>query len=171
MLHPVATREARSSAGRRRGEQLSAVLLEQLRVRRVVGNLSLPAVAHEMSWSHERYRRFESGRLDGVSMADLAAAGAVLGLDMSAAFHPRGDGIRDAGQQALAKRFRAVLGEAWRVAAEVLLPGVGDRRAWDLVLRLAPQRVGVELETRVRDVQWLVRRMLCGRVDPFLGRE
>jgi hypothetical protein len=43
--------------------------------------------------------------------------------------------------------------------AEVLLPNAGDRRSWDFLLRLEAQRVGVELETRVRDVQWLVRRM------------
>jgi hypothetical protein len=45
------------------------------------------------------------------------------------------------------------------VATEVLLPNVGDRRSWDMLLRLAGQLVGVELETRVRDVQLLVRRM------------
>jgi hypothetical protein len=41
----------------------------------------------------------------------------------------------------------------------VLLPGVGDRRAWDLLLRIGAQVVGVELETRIRDIQWLVRRI------------
>jgi hypothetical protein len=90
---------------------------------------------------------------------DLACAGAAFGLDLSAGFHPAGDGLRDAGQQALGKRFRAVLNPVVRVTAEVPLPGPGDRRSWDLFLRVAEQRVGVELETRVRDVQWLVRRM------------
>jgi hypothetical protein len=41
----------------------------------------------------------------------------------------------------------------------VLLPGVGDRRSWDLLLRIGNEVVGVELETRIRDIQWLVRRM------------
>ena len=123
-----------------------------------MSNLSLREVAKELGWSHERYRRLEGG-VASTSVGDLASAGAVLGLVMSAAFHPEGDGIRDAGQQALGKRFRAVLNASVRVAAEVLLPNVGDRRAWDLLLRIDGQRVGVELETRVRDVQWLVRRM------------
>lgn len=90
---------------------------------------------------------------------DLAQAGAILGLALSAGFRPTGDSLRDAGQQVLAKRFRALLASAWRVTAEVLFPHPGDRRSWDLFLRLEAQRVGVELETRVRDVQWLVRRM------------
>jgi hypothetical protein len=36
---------------------------------------------------------------------------------------------------------------------------MGDRLSWDLVIRLADQLVGVEVETRIRDVQHLVRRM------------
>jgi transcriptional regulator with XRE-family HTH domain len=159
MLLDVATRETRAAAGRRRGKQLATGLLEQLRQARIVANLSLRSVAREMGWSHERYARFESGRLARVALADLTAVGAVLGLDLSAAFHPAGEAIRDAGQQALAVRFRALLSPLWRVTAEVLLPNPGDRRSWDLLLRLAAQLVGVELETRVRDVQWLTRRM------------
>ena len=104
-----------------------------------------------------RYLRFEGG--SDPSVPELAEAGSVLGLQISAAFHPVGEAIRDTGQQALAGRFRQILAPAWRVTAEVLLPNAGDRRSWDLLLRLAGQLVGVELETRVRDVQWLTRRI------------
>lgn len=159
MLPRMATRVTRAAAGRRRGKQLATGLLDQLRQARMVANLSLRSVAHELGWSHERFARFEGGRLARVSLDDLAAAGAVLGFDLRAAFHPSGEAIRDAGQQALVARFRAILSPLWRVTAEVLLPNPGDRRSWDLLLRLAAQLVGVELETRVRDVQWLTRRM------------
>jgi len=159
MLLAMATRETRAAAGRRRGKQLATGLLAQLRQARIVANLSLRRVARELGWSHERYARFESGRLERVALADLTAVGAVLGFDLAAALHPAGEAIRDAGQQALAARFRAILSPLWRVTAEVLLPNPGDRRSWDLLMRLAAQLVGVELETRVRDVQWLTRRM------------
>jgi hypothetical protein len=53
----------------------------------------------------------------------------------------------------------------FRVGAEVPLPNPGERRAWDLVLRLPRQIIGVEAETRVRDVQWLVRRMHARQRD------
>ncbi|MEP7379479.1 MAG: hypothetical protein ABI725_07970, partial [Chloroflexota bacterium] len=96
---------------------------------------------------------------DEVSVVEIATVASQLGLELRVSLHPVGDAVRDAGQQALAKRFRAMLAPAWRVSAEVLLPNLGDRRSWDVFLRLEAQRVGVELETRVRDVQWLVRRI------------
>jgi transcriptional regulator with XRE-family HTH domain len=137
---------------------VAARLRQELRQARNVSNLSARAVGEQIGWSHSRYLRFESGRASA-SIGDFAAVGAVLGLQLTAAFHPSGDGLRDAGQQALGKRFRAILHPAVPVTAEVLLPNVGDRRSWDFLLRIDAQRVGVELETRVRDVQWLVRRM------------
>jgi hypothetical protein len=142
----------------RRGNELSARLLSEVRQVRTVANLSVRAVAEQLGWSHTRYVRFEAGHV-AATIQDLATVGSVLGLQLSAGFHPAGDGIRDDGQQGLGKRFRAIVHPAVRVTAEVLLPGVGDRRSWDFVLRIEAQRVGVELETRVRDVQWLVRRM------------
>ena len=78
---------------------------------------------------------------------------------MRVSLHPVGDAIRDAGQQGLSKRFRALVAPPRRVTAEVLLPNPGDRRSWDLFMRLGSERTGVELETRVRDVQRLVRKM------------
>lgn len=142
----------------RRGNQISTRLLGDVRQVRTLANLSVRAVAEQLGWSHTRYIRFEGGRA-AATVRELAAVGAVLGLELSAGFHPDGETIRDVGQQALAARFRAVLSPLWRVTAEVLLPNLGDRRSWDLLLRLAAQLVGVELETRVRDVQWLTRRM------------
>ena len=82
-----------------------------------------------------------------------------LGLELSAGLHPAGDPIRDKGHQALITRFRAMVGAAWRIAAEVPFPTPGDPRTWDLILRVAGQIVGVEAETRIRDVQALARRI------------
>jgi hypothetical protein len=55
--------------------------------------------------------------------------------------------------------FRSVLSDAWRVAAEVPLPTLGDRRSWDLLLRMPGQLIGIEAETRLRDIQGFVRRV------------
>jgi len=41
----------------------------------------------------------------------------------------------------------------------VPLPMAGERRAWDLLLRIPLQLVGVEAETKIRDVQAFVRRI------------
>ena len=45
------------------------------------------------------------------------------------------------------------------MVAEVPLPVPGDRRSWDLLLRLDDQLIGVEAETRIRDIQANVRRI------------
>ncbi len=39
------------------------------------------------------------------------------------------------------------------------MPTPGDRRSWDLLLRLPAQLIGVEAETRIRDMQQLVRHV------------
>ena len=115
-------------------------------------------MAHALGWSETAYRRFEQGK-SRTNVADLSAVAAVVGLELSADFFPSGKQIRDRGHQALIKRFRSRLGSAWRVVAEVPLPNPGDPRTWDLVLRIPAQVVGVEAETRIRDVQRLVRHI------------
>ena len=90
-----------------------------------------------------------------------AEMASVLGLELSVGLHEIGDPIRDKGHQALGKRFDSIPSPKWQNMAEVLLPNVGDRRSWDRVLRLLTtpgQVVGVDLETRIRDIQALVRR-------------
>ena len=90
---------------------------------------------------------------------------AVLGYELGANLYPVGEPLRDAGHQALIGRFRGLLSTAWRVVAEARLPAPGDRRAWDLLLRISSQLVGVEAETRLRDIQAFVRRIRGRELD------
>jgi HTH-type transcriptional regulator / antitoxin HipB len=154
----MTTRESRASHGRRRGEQLQRRVLSELREARMVRGVTQTRVARELGMSQPQLWRIENStrRADLVRLSELAA---VLGYELAVTLHPVGDAIRDKGHQALLKRFRAVLGDAWRVATEVPFPNAGDARSWDMLLRSGTQRVGVEAETRVRDVQALVRRM------------
>jgi hypothetical protein len=73
--------------------------------------------------------------------------------------------------EALIARFLAIVSPAYRVVREALLPS-GGQRSWDVLLRLGAVLVGVELVTRVRDVQALVRlirlRERDGGVDHVL---
>lgn len=100
-----------------------------------------------------------------VSVVRLAEVASLLGLELSATLHPSGEPIRDRGHQALVGRFRGELAPTWTVKAEVLLPPPWDRRSWDLILRLAELLVGVEAETRIRDIQALVRRIRARERD------
>jgi hypothetical protein len=108
-----------------------------------------------------------------VPLVRLAEIASLLGLELSATLHPVGDPIRDNGHQVLGARFREAVSSAWTVVAELPLPGPSELRSWDLVLRLARRQVvGVELETRIRDIQALVRKMRArerdGGVDELL---
>lgn len=49
-------------------------------------------------------------------------------------------------------------------------PAFADRRAWDLVLVIDQRRIGVEAETRLRDVQALLRRLALKRRDGNVDR-
>lgn len=157
MAH-MSTRETRAARGRRRGQQLAGRLLDELRVTRTTADLSQEAVADALGWSQPSYWRFENGRRI-TSIIDISAAASVLGLELGAGLHPNGEPIRDKGHQALIGRFRAQLSSAFRVLAEAPLPMPTDPRSWDLLLRMAAQVIGVEAETRIRDVQRLVRHV------------
>lgn len=65
----------------------------------------------------------------------------------------------DRGQQALIGRFRRLPPATCPISAELPFPNLGDPHTWDLVVRLPGQLVGVECETRIRDIQAIARRM------------
>lgn len=169
------TRETRQVRGRRRGAMLVGRTLSELRDRRLFLGASQRRVASELGVSQSQYWRLEANELPNVSVRTISELASVLGLELSVGLHELGDPIRDRGQQALGKRFDATPSPAWRNTAEVLLPNPGDRRSWDRLLRLTgdvSQLVGADLETRIRDVQALVRRTRererDGRVDAIL---
>ena len=156
----MATRETRLERGRRRGRIVVSRLIGELVATRQSLNVSQRALARELRCSQaELWRRERLARIDRIPFVALAEMASLLGYDISAALHALGDPIRDRGHQELLKRFRATLAATIRVAAEAPLPNLGDRRSWDLLLRCATQLIGVEAETRIRDIQLLVRRI------------
>jgi hypothetical protein len=120
--------------------------------------------------------RLEAGAIDDLGLVRLSEIASVLGYEVSVGLHPVGDPVRDKGQLACGRRFNALLSDQWRVTDETLLPGAGEQRAWDKLLRLidATPRclVGVDIESRVWDVQAIVRRTRLrerdGQVDHIL---
>lgn len=146
--------------GYRRGEQTVRHLINELALARRRAGLGQRELALKLGRSQSEISRLERlVEVDRIPFVLISEIASLLGLELGAGLHLAGDPIADKGHQALIKRFRAVLGEAWRVVAEVPLPNPGDRRTWDLVLRLPAQIVGVEAETRIRDVQRLVRHV------------
>jgi transcriptional regulator with XRE-family HTH domain len=155
----MGTRETRRQRGRRRGDQLIRRLVSELRAARMASGVSQRALARELGWSQSEVVRFEQFLYPAASIARLSEAASALGLELSAGLSPRGDGIRDQGQQRAIERFLGEVAHEYRRTREVLLPLPGDRRSWDLLLRLDDLLIGVEVETRIRDIQALVRRI------------
>lgn len=153
---------------------LLARTVNDLRDRRIVLGVSQTFMAEQLGCSQPHLWRIEANAA-GPSLVRLAEMASVLGLELSVGLHEIGDPIRDKGQQALGHRFDSILSPLWRMTNETLLPMPGDLRSWDKLLRLTVephQRIGVDLETRIRDIQALVRRSRLrerdGGVDAIL---
>jgi transcriptional regulator with XRE-family HTH domain len=133
------------------------VLAEISRARRAAG-LSDADTGRACGMSRSMVARIEAGTRRS-SLKELAALGAVVGLDVRMRAYPAGDPIRDAGQQRLLDRLRRHLHSSIAMATEVPLPIDGDARAWDAMLRARTWNRPVEAETVIDDVQALERRL------------
>jgi len=143
---------------------------QEHRLARVAAGLSIREVAAASGASHQQLLRFERGELDRVSITDVGAWCAVVGLDLAIRAYPAGDPIRDRAQLALLERLRKRIHPSLRWRTEVPLPIDRDLRAWDAEISgRQPQhwRARVEAETRISDGQALERRLtLKLRDDP-----
>ena len=95
---------------------------------------------------------------------------ACVGLDLAVRGYPAGRGVRDDAQLALIERIRLVVASSWVWRTEVPIPIAGDPRAWDVVLRGPGGAIGVEAETRLRDIQAVDRRVMLKLRDSGLDR-
>jgi transcriptional regulator with XRE-family HTH domain len=165
----MSTRERPGDRGRRRARSDLNVVAADARRARVGAGLSLRAVAKAIGIDHSRIWRFERGMVGELSLEDIVAIGAAVGLDVRLRAYPAGEAIRDAGQQRLLERLRARLSPGLRWSTEVPLPIEGDLRAWDAVIHGTDSGTGwalaVEAETVLDDLQALERRLALKRRD------
>jgi len=155
----MAGKETRLETGRQRAASAVASILSQLRTARLTSNLSQAAIAAQLGWSQTRYSLFERNVRE-VTVADVSLVASILGLKLTFDVFRIDEGVRDAGSQRLIERFLAMLASVWLQTREAPFPHLGDLRSWDVLIRLGRDyRVGVEAETRLRDIQELVRRI------------
>jgi transcriptional regulator with XRE-family HTH domain len=138
---------------------------EELHEARLRAGLTQQTVAAAVGISHAEVSRIERGLARRVPYETLAVIAAVLGLDIPLRTFPAGEPIRDAAQLGLLGRFRVRLPASVRWRTEVPLRIAGDLRAWDAVIEGRGWRVPVEAETRIRDVQALLRRIALKQRD------
>ena len=155
----MATRESRADRGSRRANRLIIDLGRELREARRAAGLSQADVGRAADLSHPTVSRIERGRARAVSLYDFARLLSIVGLDLSARAYPAGDPLRDVAHERLLEQFLAYIRPPLTWKREVPLPGVGDPRAWDAVIHGQGELTAVEAETRLTDLQSLLRRL------------
>ena len=149
----------------RRIERDVRIAIEEISAGRRSAGLSLRAVATATGVSKSAIDRLESYRGATIDLVAMAAVAAATGYDLRLQVYPAGDPIRDAGQQRLLARFRALIHPdlGWRT--DVTLGIDGDLRAWDAEISGATWRRPIDAETVLDDIQALERRLERKRRD------
>ena len=158
-----AAREARERVGRVIGE---------IRRARIDTGITQEALARRVEVSRARVGRIERHAERHVPAELRVRMARVVGLDLGLRTWPGPDPTLDAPQRRLLQRLALVLGTGWRYRTEVPLPVLGDKRAWDSVWTHERTRlvIYVEAETRLGDVQALLRRLGLKRRDGGAAR-
>jgi hypothetical protein len=115
--------------------------------------------------SHTQLRRIESGTAPHVDLDLLARIASVLGHELSIGVHPIGLPVRDKAHITLLGRFAARLHKSIRWRTEVPIPIPGDRRSADGLAATLGFDAVVEAETRIHDVQAVVRGLRAKQRD------
>jgi transcriptional regulator with XRE-family HTH domain len=136
--------------------------------------LSCAEVGRAVGLSGDQVARICRGESPNVGVIRLAALLATVGLELSARAFPAGPPIRDRAHIALLARLKARIATSlrWRLEVPVVATagplfsaGAPDRRAWDAVIDGDGWSMGVEAETRLGDIQALLRRVSLKRRD------
>lgn len=154
----MSSRDQIMAVARRRALRVTREFGEAILAQRLALGLSRRAVVAGLSISQSKLARWELGQPPYPDLFEAAMVARVVGLDLVLKLFPGGSSLRDAGHVRLVRRFLALLPSfVWR-QLEAPIPAAGDLRAWDVLLQLGSVRVGVAVETRLRDVQELLRR-------------
>jgi transcriptional regulator with XRE-family HTH domain len=154
----MGSRDQLMAVARRRAVRVTREFGEAVLTQRLARGLSRRAVVAGLSISQSKLARWELGQPPYPDLFEAAMVARVVGLDLVLKLFPGGSALRDAGHVRLVRRFLALLPSfVWR-QLEAPIPAAGDLRAWDVLLRLESVLVGVAVETRLRDVQELLRR-------------
>ena len=163
----MASREGTDQRAARVAQERVEQATREIRRARLGAGMSQAAVARRVGVSRPRVSRIERGVEPGVPAELLIRMAAVVGLDLAVKAYAGPDPALDAPQREVIRRLGLRLGPAWRYRTEVVLPLIGDKRAWDSVWshRSTERVVHVEAEARLGDIQALLRRIALKRRD------
>jgi transcriptional regulator with XRE-family HTH domain len=161
----MGTRERPQERARRRIAEQLGIAGREIHLARVGAGLSLRDVAAASDVSRTMVWRIERGRALEIPLSAVSRVAAALGLEASLRLYVAGDPIRDAAHVMLLGRLRARINSDLRWRTEVPLPTVGDLRAWDATIAGLGFVIGVEAETRIRDLQAVSRKVHLKQKD------
>jgi transcriptional regulator with XRE-family HTH domain len=164
ILSAMGTRERPGDGGAITAQRIVAAMAVDLRETRISAGLSQRALARAAGVSQSQVSRLELGMLEQPTVEQLARVSRCLGLRLHMRLFPDGAPLRDEAHVALLHRLRRRLPNL-SLRFEVPLPGAGEQRAWDAGAPVEAGMVAFEAETRLRDVQALVRRIEAKRRD------
>lgn len=141
----------------RRARRAALRMGDELRIARLTAGLSLSTVGRAAGISAAQVSRLERGLVRRIDLVVLARALACVGLDLGLNAFVAGSPLRDRAHLALMARFLGRVAGTWRHRLEAAVAGPDDPRRWDSLLD-GPVSVGVEVETRLYDIQAQVRR-------------
>jgi transcriptional regulator with XRE-family HTH domain len=167
----VPSRESLVGRGNVRGLYLVREFGREIRDARLAAGLSQASVGRAAGLSKAAISRYELGNAPHPDLVQAARVARVVGLDLRVNCYPAAGHLRDQAHVVLIRRFLARLPQ--RVGRRLEAPiAAGDQRAWDVLLTVSDVRIGVSAETRIRDLQALLRRehqkQLDGGVDQLL---
>jgi transcriptional regulator with XRE-family HTH domain len=151
------TRERLVALGTSRGRRQALQFGDELRHARLAAGLSQAGVAAATGLAQQTISRYERAIPPYPDFVQSAVAARVVGLELSVRCYPAPGQLRDAPHIALIQRLLARLDPRIRHRLEAAIRP-GDLRAWDVLLTIGAVRVGVIAETRIRDLQALLRR-------------
>ncbi|MGH2446333.1 MAG: helix-turn-helix domain-containing protein [Candidatus Limnocylindria bacterium] len=146
---------------------------DDLRESRLRSGLTLEQVGAVIGVSESTVLRAERNIGPGPRPEFLARHADAVGLRARILLYPADDPIHDAPQVRLLRDFRASVGADLPMDIErpvIAIPGTGDRRAFDAVIRLPGCDCGVECYTRFHDCQAQLRAALLKQRDAQLPR-
>lgn len=153
----VPTRERLADIGAARGRWLIRQFADELRNARLSAGVSQASVAAAAGVSQRTVSRYETGAGPHPDLIQAARVARVVGLDLRIQCFAAATRLRDAAHVALIRRFLTRVPRAVPRRLEAAV-GPGDQRAWDVLLAVGGTLVGVIAETRIRDLQELLRR-------------
>jgi transcriptional regulator with XRE-family HTH domain len=153
----MANRQRLVTMGTRRGERISAEFGETIRDARVGLGLTQRELGRLVRISDSHIGRIEHAMPPYVDFIEASKLAQVLGLELSVRCFATGAAVRDVGHvrllTGLCEQTPLV-----RWSLEHTIPIPGDLRAWDAHAVIDGVGIGVAAETRLRDVQALLRR-------------